>query len=77
MSSPPISIRHLYISHSAPYLPRPPPPFLLGIAAVSKEIENNAYAKFWRQIRRIMGDVQVAYFASTFSMQIFKSQRRN
>ena len=24
MSSPPISIRHLHISHSAPYLPRPP-----------------------------------------------------
>ena len=42
--------------------------FLLGIAAVPREIENNAYAKFggsggggWL-IRCIMGDVEVAYF---------------
>ena len=31
--------------------------FLLGITAVPREIENNAYAKFWEA----MGDVQVAY----------------
>ena len=48
----------------------PPPPIpkilhnlcfstLLGITAVPREIENNAYAKFWGQIRCIMGDVQV------------------
>ena len=45
-------IRHLYTSHNAPYLP---PKiwhslcfsFLLGITAVPREIENNAYAKFW------------------------------
>ena len=62
-------IRHLHISHNAPYLPPPPPPpkknvflFLLVITAVPREIENNAYAKFWGQIRCIMGDVQVAYY---------------
>ena len=46
-------IRHLHISHNAPSLP---PQnlhnlwfsFLLGITAVPREIENNAYAKFWR-----------------------------
>ena len=32
---------------------------LLGITTVPREIENNAYAKFWGQIRCIMGDVQV------------------
>ena len=45
-------IRHLHISHNAPYLP---PKiwhslcfsFLLGITAVPREIENNAYARFW------------------------------
>ena len=55
-------IRQLQISHNAPYLPPPPPPphkkicltvffcfsILLGITAVPREIENNAYAKFWR-----------------------------
>ena len=39
--------------------------FLLGITAVSREIENNAYAKIWGegggQIRCIMGNVEVAY----------------
>ena len=33
--------------------------FLPGITAVQTEIENDAYAKFWGQLRRIMGDVQV------------------
>ena len=33
--------------------------FSLGITAVPREIENNAYAKFWGQIRCILGDVQV------------------
>ena len=49
--------------------------FLLGITAVPREIENNAYANFFwgggggegegggGQIRCIMGDVQVAYSA--------------
>ena len=55
-------ILHLHLSHNAPYFPPPPPPpkklpnrvcfffftFLLGITAVPREIENNAYAKFWR-----------------------------
>ena len=57
-------LRHLHISHNAPYLPPPLPPppkknfhilcfsFLLGITAVPK---------FWGQIRCSMGDVQVVY----------------
>ena len=50
------SIRLLHISHNAPYLPSKVLhnlcfSFLLGITAVPREIENNAYAKFWgRQI---------------------------
>ena len=47
-------IRHFHISHNAPYCPPPPPQilhnlcfsFLLGITAVLREIEINAYAKF-------------------------------
>ena len=47
-------IRHLHISHNAPYLLPSPPPILhnlcfsfpLGITGVRREIENNAYAKF-------------------------------
>ena len=35
--------------------------FLLGIAVVPREIENNSYAKFWGEIKCIMEDVQVAY----------------
>ena len=31
---------HLHISHNTPL-------FLLGVATVPREIENNAYAKFW------------------------------
>ena len=57
-------LRHLHVSHNAPYLP--PKSwhnlcfsFLLNITAAPREIENNAYAKFWGgQIRCIMGDVQ-------------------
>ena len=54
------NICHLLITHNKPCLPPPPPPpppkkklrhrwfsFLLGITAVPREIENNAYAKFW------------------------------
>ena len=60
------TMRHLHISHNAPYLP---PQilhnlcfsFLQGITAFLREIENNAYANFEGQIRCIMGDVQVAY----------------
>ena len=50
------SIRLLHISHNAPYLPSKVLhnlrfSFLPGITAVPREIENNAYAKFWgRQI---------------------------
>ena len=45
-------IRHFHISHSADYLPAQILQklcfsFLLGITAVLREIENNAYAKFW------------------------------
>ena len=47
-----IMIRNFHISHNAPYLP---PQilhnlcfsFLLGITAVPRKIQNNAYAKFW------------------------------
>ena len=57
------AIRHLHISHKAPYLP---PKilhnlcfsFLLGITAVPRQTENSTYAKRWGQIRCIM-DVQV------------------
>ena len=57
-----LCIRHVHISHNAPFLPpppHPPPPLppkilqklcfslLLGITAVLREIENNANAKFW------------------------------
>jgi len=65
------SIRHFHISHNAPYLPLKIFhnlcfSFLLGITAVLREIENNAYTKFWGvgeegEVRCIMGDVQVAY----------------
>ena len=46
------NLRHLHISHNAPYL-RPKIlhnlcfSFLLGITAIPREIENNAYTKFW------------------------------
>ena len=47
-----IMIRNFHISHNAPYLP---PKilhnlcfsFLLGITAVPRKIQSNAYAKFW------------------------------
>ena len=32
--------------------------FLLGITAVPREIESNAYAEFWEQIRCIKGNVE-------------------
>ena len=35
--------------------------FVLGIAAVPRETENSAYAKFGGQIRCIMGNLEVAY----------------
>ena len=48
-----ISIRHFHISHNVSYLlPKILHnlcfSFLLGITAVPRETENNAYAKFWR-----------------------------
>ena len=71
MSSPSISIRHLHISHSAPYLP---PKiwhnlyfsFLFGITAVPRETEDNAYAKFWGQIRGIYGRCASGVFRIDF-----------
>ena len=71
-----ILVRHFHISYKAPYLNPPPPKFcitcfsfLLGITAVSRDIENNVYAIFFfclgggggGQIRCIMGHVEVAY----------------
>ena len=63
-----LGIRHFHVSHNAPYLPPKVlhdvcVSLLLGTTVVPREIENNAYAKFWGQIRCIMGNVQVAYFA--------------
>ena len=58
----------------------PPPPqpkkkmdnfcfsFLLGITAVPRETENDVYAKFWGAIMCVMGDVQVAYCKSKFTL---------
>ena len=55
------SIRHLGISHNSPYLLRK---FCITfifhfscVTAVPREIKNNAYAKFWGQMRCITGDV--------------------
>ena len=58
------NIRHLHICHNALYLASKILhklcfSFLLGITAVRREIENNAYAKFWAANK--VGDVQVAY----------------
>ena len=60
-------IHHFHISHNAPYLPPKIShnfcfSFLLGITAVQREIENNAYAKFFflgggGQIRSIVGNL--------------------
>ena len=71
-------IRHLHISQNAPYAP---PKilhnlcfsFLLGITAVPREMENNAYANFWEQIRCIMGDVQVAYTSFRKNQNLIKN----
>ena len=57
-------IRHLHISHNAPYLP---PTilhnlccsFLLGITAVPRAMKTMLMQNFGGQIRCIMGDVQV------------------
>ena len=59
-------IRHLHISHDAPYLP---PKILhkrcfqfpLGPLEYPGEMKNKGYAKFWGQIRCFMGDGQLAY----------------
>ena len=42
--------------------------FLLGITVVPREIENNANAKFWGQIRCIVGSVKVAYTQSRYNL---------
>ena len=66
-------IRHLHISHNAPYLP---PPlnlhnlcfsFLLGITAVLREIENNAFAKFWGANRVHYGGYASGVYVPTSS----------
>ena len=72
------------IMHFICLLPSPPPKnmfhnlcfsFLLGITAVPREIENNAYAKFEEQMRCIMGNVEVAYcnFSRLFILLSFIS----
>ena len=59
-------IRHLHVSHNAPYLPAKILhnlffSFLLGQnTAVPTEIENNAYAKVSGANKCIMGDVRMA-----------------
>ena len=60
-----LCIRHVYISHNAPYLPTKILhnlcfSFLLGIKAVPREIESKGYANFGGQKRCIMGNVEVA-----------------
>ena len=60
-----ISICHFHISHNAPLPPKILHnlcfSFLLDIIAIPREIENKAYANFGRQIRCIMGNVEVVY----------------
>ena len=62
--------RHLHISHNAPYLPQPPPPppkfcipfvfHLSWVLQLSQEkLKTMLMQNFLRQIRCIMGDVQV------------------
>ena len=62
-----LCIRHVHISHNAPYLP---PKilhnlcfsFLLGITAVPREIENKRYANFGGAKKVYYGgNVEVAY----------------
>ena len=60
-----ISICHFHISHNAPLpskiLHNLCFSFFLDIIAIPREIENKAYANFGRQIRCIMGNVEVVY----------------
>ena len=44
--------------------------FLLGITAVPRKIENNAYAKFWGANKVHVRDVQVAYEASVVLLSL-------
>ena len=56
-------MRHFHISHNAPYLhAKILIMYYLRFSftgSVPREIENNAYAKFWGQIKCILGDVKV------------------
>ena len=59
-----VLICHLNISHNAPYLPpkilrQHGFQFLLGRLLYPGEMKNKGYAKFWGEIRCIMGDGQV------------------
>ena len=44
--------------------------FSMGIAAVPKELENNAYAKFWGAKRYIIGNVWRVLFRPRFSFRV-------
>ena len=84
------SIRHLQISLNEPYFPQIFHnlcfSFLLGFTTVPKEIENNAYAKFWGEnkvrYRRCAGGEQVIRIHSTMgnfttkNYQIFQQSKR-
>ena len=68
--------------HNTHCLPPSPPKFCLTfvfhfflcITAVPREIENNAYAKFWGQTRCIMGDGQMAnWILSTYLCSLFQN----
>ena len=57
-------IRHFHISHNATYLPPPPPlpPHFFWVSQPSKEkLKTMLMQNFGGQIRRIMGNVKVAY----------------
>ena len=49
--------------------------FLLGITAVTREIKNNAYAKFWGANKVHMWDVQVAYRLTLLALCKFVSPK--
>ena len=51
--------------------------FLLGITAIPREIEINAYAKFWgANIRFIMGNVAVAYRSENTGIGLFSGDHK-
>ena len=61
-------LRHLHVSHNAPFLPPSPQilhnlcfSFLLNITAAPRETENNACAKFWGANKAHYGRCARAY----------------